>query len=640
MTKSKDSTENQIAARSIHGASGRNWLFRKVVTAENAERQQRENRLSQFLYEDEDHLHDSTRDASLLARLISYIGAYRLKIIIAVFLMIGTALLSVIRPWLVAQAIDKGIRIDDMYALRMYALLFIGSAMGEMVFNRARILIMAYIGTKVVSDMRTNLFQHMHNLSLNFHNNYSVGRLMSRLISDVGVLQDFITWWFTGVARSVFILLGIIVAMLVMNWRLALVTFAILPLMILLTNYWRKRVRSVYRAARLRLSLINGYLNEAITGIRVTKSFAREATNKKHFKDLNMSYFDANAETARLAAIFFPGVDLMGSLATALVVGMGGWLVLNDALTAGVLVAFLIYVDRFFEPIREMAERYNIFQATMAASERIFGLMDTNPDLLDAPDAITLPTGAGRVDIEDVHFSYKKGEQVLNGVTINAEPGQTIALVGETGAGKSTIIRLIARFFEVGDGRIRIDGHDIRNVTMSSLRSQMGIVLQDTFIFGGTIYSNIRYGRLEASDQDVEICAKAVGVHQFVDGLPNGYDTVVGENGVNLSMGQRQLISFARALLADPTILILDEATSSIDTTHEMKIQAALKVLLEGRTSFVIAHRLNTIVNADQIVVLEDGRVIEHGSHQDLLAEKGSYYNLYTMQWANNVSNI
>ena len=638
MTDSKDTVEDRLAARSIHGASGRNWLFRKGVTAETAERQQRENRLAQFLQEDEDELHDSTRDAALLARLISYIGAYRLKIIIAVGLMIGTALLAVIRPWLVAQAIDNGIRMDDMYALRMWTWFFIGAALGELVFNRARILIMAYIGTKVVSDMRTNLFQHMHKLSLNFHNNYSVGRLMSRLISDVGVLQDFITWWFTGVARSVFILLGIVVAMLVMNWRLALVTFAILPLMILLTNYWRQRVRSVYRAARLRLSLINGYLNEAITGIRVTKSFTREKKNKDYFKDLNMSYFDANAETARLAAIFFPGVDLMGSLATAVVVGVGGWLVLNDTLTAGVLVAFLIYVDRFFEPIREMAERYNIFQATMAASERIFGLMDTSPDLLDASDAVKLPTGAGQVNIEDVHFAYKKGEQVLNGVTINAEPGQTIALVGETGAGKSTIVRLIARFFEVKDGRICIDGHDIRKVTMDSLRSQMGIVLQDTFIFGGTIYSNIRYGRLEASDQEIERCAKAVGVHEFVERLPDGYDTIVGENGVNLSMGQRQLISFARALLADPLILILDEATSSIDTTHEMKIQAALKILLEGRTSFVIAHRLNTIVNADQIVVLEDGKVIENGSHQDLLAIKGSYYNLYTMQWASNMS--
>ena len=398
-------------------------------------------------------------------------------------------------------------------------------------------------------------------------------------------------------------------------------------------------MRSVYRAARLRLSRINGYLNEAITGIRVTKSFTREEASKSHFKDLNMSYFDANAETARLAAIFFPGVDLMGSIATALVLGLGGWLVINETLTAGVLVAFLIYVDRFFEPIREMAERYNIFQATMAASERIFGLMDTSPDLLDATDAVPLPPVSGRVDIEDVSFSYKQGEQVLNGVTIHAEPGQTIALVGETGAGKSTIVRLIARFFEVGDGSICIDGHDIRNVTMGSLRSQMGIVLQDTFIFGGTIYSNIRYGRLEASDQDVEACAMAVGVHEFVEGLPQGYDTTVGENGVNLSMGQRQLLSFARALLVDPAILILDEATSSVDTAQEMKIQAALKVLLKGRTSFVIAHRLNTIVNADQIVVLENGKVIEHGSHQDLIATKGSYYNLYTMQWASNPSN-
>ena len=636
MSNKTDGEINKSNKNSILGVTGRNWIFRNMLSAETAERQQRENRLSRFLEDDHDDFHDSTHDFVLLRRLIAYIGSYRKKLIIAVLLMIGTAILAVIRPWIVGQAIDTGIRMGDLYSLRQWALFFVIAALGELAFNRARIIIMAYIGTKVVSDMRSNLFKHMHNLSMDFHNNYSVGRLMSRLISDVGVLQDFVTWWFTGVARSVFILIGIMIAMLIMNWRLALVTFVVLPFMTVLTNYWRKRVRFVYRAARIRLSLINGYLNESISGIRVTKSFRREQLNKDHFEDLNLSYFDANADTARLAAIFFPGVDFMGSLATALLVGAGGYLVFNDFLTAGVLVAFLIYVDRFFEPIREMAERYNIFQATMAACERIFGLMDTKPDLVDDVGAIELPKVVGHIEMDNVIFSYKTEERVLDGITISAHPGETIALVGETGAGKSTIIRLLARFFDVTNGTIRIDGYNIRDVTMQSLRSQMGIVLQDTFIFGGTIRDNIRYGRLSASDTDIEKCAATVGAHDFISQMSDGYETLVGENGVNLSIGQRQLISFARALLADPAILILDEATSSIDTAHEIKIQEALNVLLEGRTSFVIAHRLNTIVNADKIIVLQDGVVLEQGTHLDLLSSKGEYYNLYTMQWANN----
>ena len=584
--------------------------------------------------EQDDDVLGKVYDSRLVSRLIDFNLPYLNRIIAAVVMMIVSSIAAVAGPWIIGRAIDQGITAGDLQRLRTWTLAFLAVALVEWITNRYRIRLMAYVGTKVVADVRSQLFRHLHALSLNFHNNYSVGRLMSRLIGDVGVMQEFITWSITGLARAVFVLLGILIAMLSLNWQLTLVTFLVMPLMILLTNYWRKHVREAYRATRMRLALINGYLNESISGIRVTKSFTREQVNYRHFDDLNHSYLDANVEAARLTAIFFPGVDFIGSLATALVVGVGGWLVLGDALTAGTLVAFVLYVERFFDPIRDLAQRYNTFQATMAASERIFSLVDTAPDLVDSPTAQPLPPVRGQVEFDDVRFEYKDGEPVLRGVTLHAAPGQRIALVGETGAGKSTIIRLLARFFDVTGGAVRIDGYDVRDVTQASLHAQLGIVLQDTFLFTGTVGDNIRYGRLDATDDEVISAARSVGADTFISRLPEGYATEVGENGVNLSVGQRQLISFARALLADPRILILDEATSSVDTTTEKLIDQGLDALMQGRSSFVIAHRLSTVIDADQIVVIDGGRIVEQGTHGELLARRGRYYNLYTMQWA------
>jgi ATP-binding cassette subfamily B protein/subfamily B ATP-binding cassette protein MsbA len=603
-------------------------------SAEDEERRKREEKVRDLLPDEDEDTIDKLYDASLLGRLMSYLKPYKGRTIVAVILMAMSALLNVSGPWLIGQAIDRGIRVGSVEQLRNWTLLFVTAAVLEWASNRWRIAIMAYVGTKIVTETRSDLFRHLHKLTLSFHNNYSVGRLMSRLISDVGILQDFVTWSITGLARSVFILLGIIVAMVAMNWQLAIVTFAMAPLMFILTNYWRKHVRAAYRATRTRLSLINGYFNESLQGIRVTQSFTREPENYKHFTDLNRSYFEANVQATTLTAIFFPGVDLIGSMTTALVVGVGGWLVVGDALTAGILVAFVLYVDRFFEPIRDLAQRYNTFQATMAGCERLFYLLDLKPDILDSPDAGLLPPITGRVEFDAVKFAYKPEEPILRGINLQAEPGERVALVGETGAGKSTVVRLLARFFDVSGGAVKIDGHDIRDVTQASLRSQLGIVLQDPFLFKGTVADNIRYGKLDASDAEVEAAAAAVGAHEFIVKLRDGYQSDVGENGVNLSGGQRQLISFARALLADPRILVLDEATSSVDTATEKIIEHGVDRLMQGRTSFVIAHRLSTIVGADKIVVMDHGEIVELGKHDELLARKGRYYNLYTMQWA------
>jgi ATP-binding cassette subfamily B protein/subfamily B ATP-binding cassette protein MsbA len=559
------------------------------------------------------------------------------------FLMLISSAAAVAGPYLVKIAIDEGLGTGSIAILRQTVLLYLAFAILQWISTFLRVNIMAQVGQSIIYDLRSQLFTHLQDLSLSFYSHYSVGRIITRVINDVGVLREFITWALLAVARDLFALVGIVIVMLSMNFHLSLLTFTVIPVMIWATTVFKKYARENYRQVRTAISWVNSVLAENINGVRVVQAFSREEVNYHYFRDVvNKNNLDANLRAARVASAFPAVIDLLGAAATALVVWLGGLAVIRsqpgaaDAITPGVLVAFLLYISRFFDPIRDLSRRYDSFQSTMAGSERIFALMDTLVEVQDEPDAVQLPDILGEVQLEDVSFYYQdadlpEDEQlVLQHINIHIPVGQTVALVGETGAGKSTLIKLIARFHDPTQGRVLIDGYDLRHVTQNSLRSQMGLVLQDPFLFNGTVAENIRFGRLEANDQEVQAAAQAVGADEFIQRLSQGYLSPVEEGGAVLSVGQRQLISFARALLADPRILILDEATSSVDTQTERLIQQALARLLHDRTSFVIAHRLSTVVNADIILVVHDGQIIEEGNHSELLALGGTYFHLYS----------
>jgi len=583
-----------------------------------------------FITQSED-AYDKGYDPKVARGLLQFLKPYFGQMVIALVFMIIVTAASVSGPYFVKLAIDEGISKNNLLALKNIVLIYALVSVVQWVTNILRVRIMSRVGQHVLYDVRTAMFDHLQKLSLSFYNRYSVGRVITRVINDVGTLREFVTWATLAIVRDLLAILGILIAMLTLNVRLSLLTFTVLPLMVIATILFRHAARRNYRKVRAAVSWTNSVLAENVNGVRVVQAFSRQSHNYANFREyVNRYFLERSLDAAKVASLFTPIVDVLGAVATALVVYLGGTAVLGQSITAGVLIAFVLYIDRLFDPIRDLSRRFDTLQSTMAGGERILELLRTPIEVQDAADAREMGAIRGDVRFENVFFHYSDDPAlVLDGIVLDIRAGETVALVGETGAGKTTIVKLLTRFHDPTSGSIRVDGVDLRTVTQGSLRRQMGMVLQDPFLFNGSVKENILFGRLGASDADVIAAAQAVGAHEFIMRLKNGYETSVEEGGATLSVGQRQLISFARALLADPRILILDEATSSVDTQTEQIIQTALGTLLKGRTSFVIAHRLSTITSADKIVVIHDGKIVEQGTHTELLGNQRMYYELY-----------
>ncbi len=572
-------------------------------------------------------------DRRIVLRLLVFLQPHWKRMAAAFLLMLVASALTLAAPYLVKVAIDQPIAQEDAAGLARIALLITATFAGLYVTSAGQRYLLSWVGQRVLATFRSQLFTHLQDLSLGYHDTHIIGVTISRVISDVGVINELLSQGLITLIGDAVLLAGIVLVMVSMSPRLALLTFAVLPLMLLATVLFTRRAKVAFRRTRARIAAVVGDLAEDLSGMRVIQAFAQEATSRERFDEVNQANRDVLIAAMSLSFVFLPTVEFLGMLATAIVLWFGGHAVAADELTLGVVVAFLAYVSRFFEPIQELSRLYTTMQAAMAGGERVLALLDTEPEVRDAPDAAEMPPIEGTVELRDVSFSYRGDTRVLHNVDLLVAPGQTVALVGPTGAGKTSIANLIARFYEVTEGAVEIDGVDLRAVTQRSLRRQMGLVPQDPFLFSGTIADNIRFGHPGASDAEVEDASLLANAHEFIMALPEGYGTEILEGGVNLSVGQRQLICIARAVLADPRILILDEATASVDTITEMLIQDALQRLLAGRTAIVIAHRLSTIQHADMICVVEAGRIVERGRHEELLARGGLYRDLYDRQF-------
>jgi len=568
-----------------------------------------------------------------LRRLLRELRPYRGTLSVAFLLIIIGAASTAAGPWLVGRAIDDSIRVGDAAGLARTMLILLVVYVVGTVAQRGQIFRIGVVSQRMLADLRARLFGHLQRLPLAFFARHPTGDLMSRVVNDVGTLNQLLSGGLTQLLGSLFSLVGVVIAMLVLNVRLALVSFTIIPVMLFATGLFARRARRAFRTTRETVGDVTAGVEREIIGVREAQAFARTKMNVQRFRELNAANRDANVQAVAVTSAFAPAIDVLSTLATAIVIGYGGYLAFRGAVTVGLVAAFLIYVQRFFRPIQLAATIYTQAQAALAGAERIYELLDEPTEPSDPPGTPALSSVEGRIDFEHVEFAYEQDRPVLHDVTFTALPGQTVALVGPTGAGKTTIANLIPRFYDVTSGAVRIDGHDVRTATRASVRAHIAPVLQEPFLSSGTVAENIGYGRVGATREEIEAAARAVSAHPFISELPNGYDTVVGEGGGALSQGQRQLVAFARAVLADPRILILDEATSNIDTRTEALIQQGLTTLLAGRTSIIIAHRLSTIRNADLILVLRGGRIVERGTHLELLERGGVYADLYARQF-------
>jgi ABC-type multidrug transport system fused ATPase/permease subunit len=572
-------------------------------------------------------------DLRIIMRLLAFLRPHWQSMGIAFVLMLVNSALGLAVPYLVKVAIDEHIVQGNVSGLTRVALIMAGVFVSLYLASFAQRYLLSRVGQRVLATMRMDLFRHLQAIHLGYHDTHIVGVTISRVFSDVGVINELLSQGLITLLGDILTLIGIVIVMVSMSPRLALLSFSVLPLMVVATVLFSRRAKVAFRETRATVAGVVGDLAEDLSGMRVIQAFAQEGATHERFDEVNRANRDAHVSAMSLSFVFMPAVEFLGILATSVVLWFGGLAVVEGTLTLGIVVAFSSYVTRFFQPIRELSQLYTTLQSAMAGGERVLELLDTEPAVADRPDAITMPPLEGRVELHDVTFAYRGDEVVLKDINLTILPGQTVALVGPTGAGKTSISNLIARFYEVDEGAVLIDGLDVREVTQRSLRRQMGIVPQDPFLFSGSIEDNIRFGEPDASHRAVEEAARTANAHEFIVNLPDGYDTDIMEGGVNISLGQRQLISIARVVLADPRILIMDEATSSVDTVTEALIQDALERLLAGRTAIVIAHRLSTIRNADMICVIEDGQIIEQGTHESLLRRGGLYRELYERQF-------